>query len=145
MSPLPSVHPSGNRGNISCTCAIFSAPFNLELCRAGDLGRRHFKSLLSWVGSTSVVWSEMTSPWYWYDQWVDWSNWDFELVASVALAHDLESRVGHKLILVWHPVRFMACCCPCRQLLSWPHCASGGHRLDLGSQRKFQQIMKIWG
>ena len=23
------------------------------------------------------------------------------------------------------------------------HCASGGHRLDLGSQPKFQQIMKI--
>ena len=28
--------------------------------------------------------------------------------------------------------------------LNTPHCASGGHRLDLRSQQIFQQIMKIW-
>ena len=30
-----------------------------------------------------------------------------------------------------------------RVIHTWAHCTRRGHRLDLGSQRKFQQIMKI--
>ena len=52
-------------------------------------------------------------------------------------------RSAHFLQKLYHLSCFIMICDDTHSWVHWAHCASGGHRLDLGSQRKFQQIMKI--
>ena len=95
------------------------------------LGHKHLTNV-------TIHRSSIGRPLHWYSSFLIWNGTFNYNISPTWLPHMFSCR-GSSLSI---PIFIMQALYV--QHINIPLCASGGHRLDLRSQRKFQQIMKIW-